>query len=146
MDKTARNKWQVRAAALVVFLLGFAAGALALNAYRSWAREGDDGPRGGGGRRVQFERMLERLELTGEQNAQVRQIFADAREQMRASRRDSEARIDEMRRQTDERLRAVLSPEQWQKFQQMKEEARAPRRGGGGRRGGDGGPPPRDER
>lgn len=140
MDRTARNKWQVRVAALVVFVLGFAAGALALNAYRSWASDG-------GGRehpRDKFERMLGRLDLSAEQETRVRQILADARNQVQALHRESEPRFEDVRQRTDERLREVLSPEQWQKFQQMKEEMRSRKRGGG-RRGG-GGPPPGVER
>ena len=38
MDRIAKGKWQVRLAALAVFVLGFAAGALALNAYRAGRR------------------------------------------------------------------------------------------------------------
>ena len=40
MDITNKRKWQVRLAAILIFLLGFAAGALALNAYRRWGRTG----------------------------------------------------------------------------------------------------------
>lgn len=125
MDRIAKNRWQVRLAALLIFLLGAAAGALALNVYKSWTRaESRGGGRGGG-----FERMLGRLELTAEQEPQVRRILADAREQMREARRASEPRMDDIRRQTDERLRQVLTPEQWQRFQQMKQEMPARRRG-----------------
>ena len=38
MDITTKRKWQVRLAAVLIFLLGFAAGALALNAYKRWGR------------------------------------------------------------------------------------------------------------
>ncbi len=137
MDKIVRNKWQVRVAALAVFLLGFTAGALALNAYRSWARD-DSIVRAP--RHKNFERMLERLDLTSEQEAQVRQILSDTRKQVRAMHKESEPRFEEVRRQTDERLRAVLNAEQWERFQQMKEEMRA--RKAGKRRG----PPPVEER
>ena len=126
MDRIAKNRWQVRLAALVIFLLGAAAGALALNVYNSWARAGG---RGGGPGRGGFERMLGRLELTAEQEPQVRQILADARTQMREARRASEPRMDDIRRQTDERLQQVLTPEQWQRFQQMKQDMRGKRRG-----------------
>jgi len=127
MNSVMRNKWQVRLAAVIIFLLGFVAGALALNAYRGWARGRGRGP----GR---FERTFDRLGLTPEQRAQAEQILADARAQLDAARRESEPRFAEIRRQSDERLRQVLTPEQWQQFQQMKEEARG-RRKGHGRRG-----------
>jgi len=38
MDKSSKNRWQVRAAAAVIFLLGLAAGILAVNVYRGFAR------------------------------------------------------------------------------------------------------------
>ncbi|HWS54984.1 MAG TPA: hypothetical protein VN228_12685 [Pyrinomonadaceae bacterium] len=133
MNKLTRNKWQVRLAALCIFVLGFAAGALALNAYRGWARARG---REGGGRRHFESRLFNRLGLAGEQRAQAEQILSDARHQMDEARRESEPRFAEIRRQTDERLRQVLTPEQWQQFQQMKEEARGKRRGGRGRRDG----------
>lgn len=126
MNKSTRDKWQVRLAALVIFVLGFAAGALALDAYRSWTRAGERGERG---RERFFERTLERLKLDESQKAQVRQIMADAREQMRAADRETEPRRAEIRRQSDERLQKVLTPEQWQQFQQLKEEMRGRRRG-----------------
>jgi Spy/CpxP family protein refolding chaperone len=129
MDKTDKNKWQVRAAAL----LGFAAGGLSLNAY--FSRRGPGGPPG---RHDRFEQMLNRLQLSAEQKAQVERILSDTREQLVGLRKQSEPRVEEIRRQADERLRQVLSPEQWQQFQQLKSEMRGRRRGreGEGRRPG----------
>ena len=133
MDIKSKGKWQVRIAALVIFLLGVAAGALAPRAYHAWARRVDPPSR-----QARFERMFERLQLTAEQKTQVQQILGDTRGQLEAVRRESEPRVREIRRQTDERLRQVLTPEQWQQFQQMKDESR-----GGDRRGrsGSGSPP-----
>jgi Spy/CpxP family protein refolding chaperone len=37
--------------------------------------------------------------------------------------------MDDIRRQTDERLQQVLTPEQWQRFQQLKQDMRGRRRG-----------------
>jgi len=125
MNNITRNKWQVRLAAFIIFVLGFAAGALALNAYRSWTRAETHGPGRGRG----LERVVERLDLTAEQRAQVRQILDEARAEIDAMRRESEPRFEEVRRRSDERLRQVLTPEQWQQFQKMKEEMRGRRRG-----------------
>jgi Spy/CpxP family protein refolding chaperone len=133
MDKIG---WKVRAAALVIFLLGFAAGALALNVYRSWVRA--SGTPAGRGDIVQT--LNDRLQLTPEQRAQVQQIFADTRAQLQALHKESEPRVAEIRRQADERLQKVLTPEQWQKFQQMRDDWR--RRSHRGRPEGEGGPPP----
>lgn len=125
MNNSMRSKWQIRLITVIIFLLGFAGGSLAFNVYHRW--RGDWVPRD---RRDRFEQMLDGLELTSEQRTQVHQIFSDTREQLDNLRRESEPRFEEIRRQTDERLQKVLTPEQWQKFQQQREERR-----GRGRRG-----------
>lgn len=125
MDKNSRNKWQVRAAAVLIFLLGFTAGALALNAYRAWSRGGAQERR-----QDRFEQMSERLKLGDEQKSQVQKILGDTRERLHALRKESEPRVVEIRREADEHLQKVLTPEQWQQFQAMREEMR-----GRGRRG-----------
>ena len=130
MDRVRKNSWLVRAAALAIFLLGFAAGALAPSAYRAWVR---DSPRQG-----RFEAMSERLKLTPEQQEQVRQIFGETRTRLEALRKESEPRFAEIRRDADERIRQVLTPEQWEEFRKSREEGRG-RRGRG--RGGDDSPP-----
>ncbi|HEX5707752.1 MAG TPA: hypothetical protein VFX96_10685 [Pyrinomonadaceae bacterium] len=140
MDKVSRNKWQVRVAALVIFLLGVAAGALAPRAYFAWARGGEQRQ----SREDRFEQMLDRLQLRDEQETQVRQILGDTRAQLQALRRESEPRVREIQQQADERLQQVMTPEQWQQFQQLKEEMRGQRRRGG--RGGRGGGPPREDK
>jgi Spy/CpxP family protein refolding chaperone len=113
MDSSAGSKWQVRLAVLILFVVGFMAGALAMNIYR--ARHGS--PRAGG--RGGFEQMLDRLNLTQDQRTQVSDIFEDARKQLGELRKDSEPKFREVRKNTDERLQSVLTPEQWDQFQQM---------------------------
>ena len=125
MDKNSKNRWQVRIAALIIFLLGFAAGALALNAYRGWARGRSATPED------RFEQLSKRLQLNAEQKTKVQQILGDTREQLRAVRKNSEPRVNDIRQQTDQRLQQVLTADQWQRFQQMRNEMRA-RRGGEG--------------
>ncbi len=126
MDNTLRNKWQLRGVAIVIFSLGFTSGILALNAYH-WARA-----RGSADRGDRFEQLATRLQLSGDQKTKVQQIFGDARQQLQALRKESEPRVNEIRQQTDQRLQQVLTPEQWQRFEQMRNETRA-RRGPGGR-------------
>ncbi|HEV2834237.1 MAG TPA: periplasmic heavy metal sensor [Pyrinomonadaceae bacterium] len=122
MNNIVKNRWQVRVAAAIIFVLGFTAGILALNVYRGFAR---------GDGRDRFERMSDRLNLNADQKTKVQQILSDAREQMGALRRESEPRMNEIRRQADERLQQVLTPEQWQQFQKMRSDGRE-RRGGRG--------------
>lgn len=123
MENIVRNKWQVRLVVVVVFVLGFAAGMLALNVYRGWAR----GTRGQGDR---YEQLATRLQLNAEQKTKVEQIFSDTRQQLHALRKESEPRVKEIRQQTDKRLQEVLTAEQWQRFQQWQSEMRG-RRGRG---------------
>lgn len=127
MNNIVKNRWQVRVAAAVIFVLGFTAGILALNVYRGLVRA--DAPRD------RIEQLSERLNLTPDQKTKVQQIFSDTREQLRALRRESEPRVTEIRRQADEQMQQVLSPEQWQQFQTVRNEMRE-RRGGRGGRGG----------
>jgi len=125
MDNTNRNKWQVRLAILLIFVLGFAAGALALSAYRGWAR-------GRAGKEDRFGQLSNRLQLNADQKTKVQQIFNDTRDQLRALRKESEPRVNEIRQQTDQRLQQVLTPDQWQRFEQLRNEMRQ-RRGRDGR-------------
>lgn len=124
MNNIIRNRWQVRVAAAIIFVLGFTAGILALNIYRGLVRA--DG-------RDRFEQLSERLNLNADQKTKVQQILSDTRDQLRALRRESEPRVDEIRRQADEHLKQVMSEEQWQQFQNMRNERG--RRGRGGPRG-----------
>lgn len=127
MNNITRNRWQVRVAAAIIFVLGFTAGILALNIYRGLARP--DG-------RDRFDQLSERLNLNADQKTKVQQILGDTRDQLRALRRESEPRVDEIRRQADERLQQVLTEEQWQQFQTIRNERRRGRGGRGGPRDG----------
>jgi Spy/CpxP family protein refolding chaperone len=124
MNNLSKNRWQVRVAAAIIFVLGFTAGILALNVYRGWTRIGGPGNR--------FDELSERLQLTADQKTKVQEILSDSREQLRAVRRESEPKMNEIRRQADGRLQTVLTPEQWQQFQSIRDEMRH-RRGRGPR-------------
>ena len=124
MDVANKRKWQVRIAALCLFLLGFAAGALALNAYRKWERGND--------RRQGLDQVLSNLQLNEDQKTQVAQILDDTRQQLQALRKESEPRFAEIRKQADERLQKVLTPDQWKQFQQERDKTRSRNRRGRG--------------
>ena len=130
MDSRTKNKWQVRLGVLIIFAIGFLAGGLAMNFYRDHRRPTDFPPMRGG-----FNRVIERLNLTPEQKTEVSRIFDDARAQLMEIRKETGPKFHEVRKQTDERLKAVLTPEQWEQFQQITKEGRHRRRHGrdGGR-------------
>jgi Spy/CpxP family protein refolding chaperone len=127
MDITNKSKWQVRVAALLIFLLGFVAGALTLNAYKRLRRGNFEESR-----QNRFERMLDSLQLNAEQKTQVHQILGDTRQQLQALRKESEPRLGEIRRQADERLQKVLTPDQWKQFQLERDKMRSRDRRGRG--------------
>jgi len=129
MNNIVRNKWQIRVAAALIFVLGFTAGILALNLYRGLAHRGEP--------RDRLEQLSQRLDLNVDQKAKVQQIFSDTRDQLRALRRESEPRVNDIRAQADQKLQQVLTPEQWQRFQKIRSEGRERRGGGRGPRGND---------
>ncbi|HTG15311.1 MAG TPA: periplasmic heavy metal sensor [Blastocatellia bacterium] len=119
MNSSAASKWQVRLAVVLIFVVGFIAGALAMNVYRS--RQRAFSRANGHGR---FEQVLDKLNLSPEQRTQVGAIFDDARAQLTEVRKESGPKFREVRERTDERLKAVLTPEQWEQFQQVTNESR----------------------
>lgn len=123
MNTEIKNVWQIRAATLAIFLLGFFAGALALNAYHVWHNSAN-----GASRRGRFEKIFNQLDLTERQKADAQQIFSETREKLQRLRDEDEPRVQEIRREADIRLQTVMTPEQWQKFQQLKEGMRSSER------------------
>src|SRR5436190_8221500 len=121
MNKVARNKWQARGFAVVIFILSFTSGILALNAYH-WARA-----RGPAAPSDRIEQLATRLQLNADQKTKVQQIFGDTRQQLQALRKESEPRVNDIRQQTDQRLQQVLTADQWKQFQQMRDEMKARR-------------------
>lgn len=91
-------------------------------------------------------RMTERLDLTAEQQAEVRRILSESFEKRREIREETRRKIEALRQETDTRLSGTLTPEQMTRLRSLREERRDPRRDGrrpGGK--GDGPPPARPE-
>ena len=102
---------------------------------------GEDGPRHGGpgadggpgkpGMRGEnfAERLTKELNLTPDQQSQVKPVMEDTRSQMKAVREDAsltpdqkKAKAKEIREATNAKIKALLTPEQQQKMDQMKKE------------------------
>jgi len=128
MNITTKNRWQVRLLAAIVFALGFTTGILAVNLYRSLARNVTP--------RDRFEQLSDRLQLNSDQKTKVQEIFSDTRDQLRALRKESEPKVADIRRQADDRMQQVLTPEQWKQFQSIRNEMRQRREEGRGSPGG----------
>ncbi|MGH9760562.1 MAG: periplasmic heavy metal sensor, partial [Blastocatellia bacterium] len=108
-----KDKWQVRVSVVAIFVLGAIAGALGMNIYRG-IRPNAPPP---GGHPRGFERMFDNLNLTPDQKSKVDQILADSRKKLMEVRRESAPQFSQVRQETEDRLKAVLTPQQWQQFQ-----------------------------
>jgi Spy/CpxP family protein refolding chaperone len=129
MQVTGKDKWQVGTAVLLIFALGFIAGALALNLYRTYHPAASGQPRG---RQRHLEQVIDTLSLSDDQKAQVKQIFSDTRKQLADLHQQSNPAYAQIRQQAREKLKAVMTPEQWDHFQQVMKEGWDNHGGGGG--------------
>lgn len=116
MDKENRFNWKVRAATLTLFLLGFVAGALALNAYHVWFSTASTT------RQQRFEKVLDQVKLSDLQKTEVQKIMGETREEFKNL--TPSPQVDEIRNRADEKLKKVFSAEQWDKFQNLRNESR----------------------
>jgi hypothetical protein len=114
METNSKNRWQVRVAALVIFVLGFAAGALSLNLYRRYRSTDAPAPRA-----KRFDRLLDRLNLSAQQRTEVEKIMRDTRAELAEVRKQSQPQFVEVRRRSRERIEKALSEEQWKQLQEM---------------------------
>ena len=114
-----KSKWQLRFATLSIFMVGFAAGVFALNAFNLWF-----GNNARQSRRERYETVFGGLKLEDGQKREVEKIFAETREHFQKMRQESDPRVQEIRAQHDEKLRKTLTPEQWEAFQKEREKMR----------------------
>ena len=101
-----------------IFALGCATGALLDSAYRLRAGAARHDSRGGGKRdpaRV-FEKLQRELNLDERQAAEVRRILEETRNEYRTLRSETRPRFDAVRESARTRIRALLTPEQQQRF------------------------------
>jgi len=138
-----KNRTQALAVLIAVFLVGCVLGVAGFRLWESrsqgeavplfpWREQGRAG------------RLVELLQLTPEQNAQLNAILQDTRRQIDASRLDTERKMDAIRTQANAKIEALLNDEQKKKFAQYVKETGSrgesrDYRGDRGDRGGRGG-------
>jgi Spy/CpxP family protein refolding chaperone len=114
---------------LGVFVLGCVTGASLDSLYRLRAggseRSGERGRRGD-----VFEKMKGDLNLTEQQAADVRAVIDQSREEFRALRNEVSPRYDAVRQNARSKIRALLTPEQRERFDARMAERDARREGG----------------
>jgi Spy/CpxP family protein refolding chaperone len=117
MPLTSRTRIKIWLVLVVVFALGCATGAALDVLYHARARtnRGDGrGPRGD--MEARFDTMRRDLGLTDEQASAIRTILEETRNEYRTLRTELRPRFEEPRQKARARIRALLTPEQRQKF------------------------------
>ena len=115
MTLTGRTTLKIWVVLLVVFVLGSVTGAALTGLYRS--RAGGAGPEARErAMHERFEKMRTELNLTDQQTTSVRTILDETRNEYRALRTELRPRFEEPRMKARTRIRALLTPEQQQKF------------------------------
>lgn len=117
MTKDSKFNWQVRGAALGIFLLGFVAGALALNAYHVWFSQSLSTTTT---KQQRFDRIFDQLSLSEPQKAEVQKILGETREEYKNVKKEPDPRFDPIRNRADERFKKVFTPEQWETFESLR--------------------------
>ena len=113
-EGTSRKIWL---AALGIFLLGCVTGAALNNVYR--IRGGGHGGFEQHGGEGYVEGLRKKLSLNDEQTTQIRSIMDETRDEYRQLRTEVRPRYDASRQRARTRIRALLTPEQQQKFDAM---------------------------
>ncbi len=104
-------------AVAAVFALGCATGAFLDSAYRLRAGAARGESRGGKHNpEHMFEKMRRELDLDEQQSGEVRRILDETRNEYRALRTEARPRFDAIRQSARTRIRALLTPDQQQRF------------------------------
>ena len=110
---------------VVVFMLGSITGGALTALYRS--RSGSDN--GARNPQARLEKIRKELNLTDEQTKAVNAILDDTKNEYRALRTELRPRFEEPRMKARAKMRALLTPEQQQKFDAIVAQQDAQREG-----------------
>ena len=117
MTPRAKTRLKIWLVVLSIFILGGVTGAALDSIYRLKA-SGGRGPemQRPHGDKDKMERMKSDLNLTDSQAEQIRAILDQTRNDYRALRNEVRPRYDALRQQARTKIRALLNPDQQQKF------------------------------
>lgn len=125
MESRPNSQTKARFIVLSVFVIGFAAGALSLNLYQSLTGSSKKDPRRGGAEFL-IKRMDEEVGLSTDQQDQIKKILDETTDKYREIRKEMEPRIKDfepkfnaVRQESRDRIRALLSPEQLPRYEEM---------------------------
>lgn len=125
MESNSNSQSKARLIVVSVFVIGFAAGALALNLYQSLNGSNKKDPRRGGTEFL-IGRMNEEVGLTSDQQETIRKILDETSEKYKQIRveidplvKPFEPRFNSVRQESRDRIRALLTSEQLPKYEEM---------------------------
>lgn len=124
MESSTNSRSKARLIVVTVFVIGFAAGALSLNLYERLNPSSKNNGRGGA--EVFLKKISNEVGLKSEQEDQIKKILDETREKYRAVREEMEPamkgfepRFNAVREESRNRIRALLTPEQLPKYEEM---------------------------
>ena len=127
MESKSNSQSKARLIVLTVFIIGFAAGALSLNLYQRLTSSASPKPEGRAG--VLIQKMNDRMDLTSDQQTQIKEIldrtaekYFEIRVDMEPRIKDFEPRFNAVRQKQRDEIRALLNEKQLPKFNEMVEE------------------------
>ena len=113
------KRWQALLALVGLFALGTVAGGLGAHLYYARALDRPPAPPPFFGGRM-GPRLERQLDLSPEQGEQLRQILDETRTEAEALRRDLAPRIRQVMERSEERIGEILTPEQRERFEQIR--------------------------
>ncbi len=125
MESSTYSQSKARLIVVSVFVIGFAAGALSLNLYeRLTSSSKKESPRGSS--EFLIKRMNEEVGLASDQQEQIKKILDETSDKYRELRKELdpaikpfESRFNAVRQESRDRIRALLTPEQLPKYEEM---------------------------
>ncbi|HEV7844421.1 MAG TPA: hypothetical protein VGO69_12085 [Pyrinomonadaceae bacterium] len=129
MTPHARTRLKIWLVVVGVFALGCLTGVALDSAYRLQARDRDQQERRKPGKEEAFNEMKRDLNLNDQQATEIRAILDQTRNDYRALRTEVRPRYDALRQNARTRIRALLTPEQQQRFDAKVAERDAQRKG-----------------
>jgi Spy/CpxP family protein refolding chaperone len=129
-----KNKGSLRTwiVLLVVFGLGCLTGVGIDGVYRAKTSASFREQRGHAEREAMFDKIRTDLNLTDEQSKEMRRVLDETANDFRALRAELRPKYEELRQKTRGRMRALLHPEQQQKFDALMAEIDSRRQKGEG--------------
>jgi len=114
--------WKAIVSVILIFLLGGMAGALVMHAVDRQKIEGIMKGEPGATREFIVARLSRELNLDQAQLAQLRVIVRETHAEMKVVRRQVRPQMEEILKRSQDRVRAMLHPEQLEKFNKTIEE------------------------